>query len=206
MSVVRVPVAERSCSQRATLPERIRCRLELSLEGIVAELSVPSIPEECRAMGDASARASCIDRNEQLRPCRELPAGSDRATCVREVLGIPDFQTFLPKRHLPPCATEDAQFTKRCEERFRRERAYPSITFRFQELAERAESFRQFDVSLDAIVRFVTLAEQATIDFNAATTKTERVAIIRRVRDAWRTFVSGLPDTVKDRIRRDHVQ
>ncbi|MDO8599247.1 MAG: hypothetical protein Q7S02_04010 [bacterium] len=84
-------------------------------------------------------------------------------------------------------------------------RAYPYITFRFYDLEERAEGLKELGAPMDLVTLFVVAAEQGKIDFNAAQTKDERIAIIRRVQSAWRAFVAQLPASVTDRVRKEGI-
>lgn len=208
------PAPSLICGNIPTLEERVRCRIGLDKETLERELAIQYLPEECRAIREdvnaveavkAVAGERCIERYRNLRPCWAKPIGSERLACVRGVLGVPDFRSFLPNRTAPPCGAENLEATRRCEEQYRREKVYPYITFRFYDLEERAEGLKELGAPMDLVVKFVVAAEQAKQDFNAARSKVERIAIIRRVQSEWRAFVAALPEQVKTRARQEGI-
>ncbi len=197
------------CGNLSTLEERVRCRIGLDEETLERELQVQYLPEECRALRegaeDVKGVETCVTRYQKLRPCWAKPIGAERLACVRGVLGIPDLRSYLPNQLAPPCGSESLEYTERCEAQYRRDHLYPYITFRFYDLEERAEGLKELGAPMDLVVKFVVAAEQGKIDFNAARSKAERIAIIRRVQSEWRTFVAALPEQVKTRARTEGV-
>lgn len=86
-----------------------------------------------------------------------------------------------------------------------RVKGYPYITFRFYDLEERAEGLKELGAPTDLVAKFVVAAEQGKQDFNAARSKAERIAIIRRVQSEWRAFIAALPEVVKARARTEGI-
>ncbi|MDO8599775.1 MAG: hypothetical protein Q7S02_06745, partial [bacterium] len=206
---VNAPAPKLVCGNLTTLAERVTCRLGLSEEALDRELETQYFPEECRASPEGRKRTSCVERYRNLRPCWAKPIGAERLACVREVLGIRDLQTERKTCDTMPAETDprsDFQLSPRTECLFfLRERAHPYVTFRFYDLEERAEGLKEFGTPIDLVATFVTTAEQGKIDFNAASSKDERIAIIRRVQSAWRAFVAQLPASVIDRVRKEGI-
>ncbi|MBI4143167.1 hypothetical protein HY480_04810, partial [Candidatus Uhrbacteria bacterium] len=187
------------CGNLQTLEERIRCRITLSREALDRELAIQYLPEECRAIPGGGARVTCVARYQNLRPCWSKPIGPERFACVRSVLGLRNL-----REERADCDAKQGTDRAQCLGNLRT-RGYPYITFRFYDLEERAEGLKDLGAPLDLVVQFVATAEQAKQDFNAANTKDERIAMIRRVQSAWRTFVAQLSDDVKDRARNEGI-
>ncbi|MDP3771001.1 MAG: hypothetical protein Q8R16_01740 [bacterium] len=204
------------CGNLPTLEARVRCRIGLDEETLERELQAQYLPEECRALparGSALAqqiaRRGCVERYQNLRPCWAKPIGSERLMCVRGVLGIRE-----PRQEQQVCETikEPGGIHNTFDISPRvgclasaRVKSYPYITFRFYDLEERAEGLKKLGAPTDLVVKFVVAAEQGKQDFNRATSKAERIAIIRRVQSEWRTFIRALPEAVKARARTEGV-
>lgn len=194
------------CANLRTLAERVTCRLGLSSEALERELALQYLPEECRAIQEAGGADAagdtnrCVERYRNLRPCWTKSIGSERLACVREILQLPhDLRSACRVDSVG--AAYDARQSASC----RRYSAYPYITFRFYDLEERAESLLKIGAPMDIVTTFVAQAEQAKIDFSAARVTDERIAMIRRVQQAWRSFVATLPVGVVERARQEGV-
>lgn len=204
------------CGNLPTLEARVRCRIGLDAEALERELAIQYLPEECRALparGSALAqevaRRGCIERYRNLRPCWAKPIGPERLACVRGVLGIRDIRqerAVCETIANPPGVHNDFNIAPRvgCLASIP-VKIYPYITFRFYDLEERAEGLKELGAPTDLVVKFVVAAEQGKQDFNRASSKSERIAIIRRVQSEWRTFVAALPEQVKTRARAEGV-
>lgn len=181
------PMVKRQCAQlqcgtKASVRERVRCRLGLAPAGIARELQIQYLPEECRFMEDGADRTACIARYKSYKPCWAVPAGEDRFACARGILKLDSVESEMKKC----AAAADAAACMASA----REKAFSMIKFRFYDLEKRAEDFLKEGADVDAVADFVTAVQLAKRDFNAASTNAVRREIILRVRAAWREFLN----------------
>ncbi|TSC76302.1 MAG: hypothetical protein G01um101431_923 [Parcubacteria group bacterium Gr01-1014_31] len=179
------------CSDLPALPERISCRLRLSETELARQQAILYLPEECRTLGDTTAREQCVSRYRQLQACWEFPVGPKRIACVKKILGVEDLTAAASAcAQLPANEQDDCRVTLRTQ-------VYALIKFRFYDLEERAEDLVERGAPVARVAQFITAQEEAKQRFNLATTKTQRRAIILEVRAAWQTFIRDITPALK---------
>lgn len=177
-------VTASNCADLADLKQRIECRLQKSEEELRAEFAKTYLPEECRAMAESSdERNKCVQRYKDLQPCWQKPAGPERISCVKSILGI---DQLLPVKQY--CENKDTSCTQDY-----REKIYNLIKFRFYDLEERVEDwYKEGKLTLSDAVNFIAVIVESKIKFNSASSKAERAAIIHKVIAEWETVTSVL--------------
>lgn len=175
---------ELQCGNKATLRERIQCRLSLTPAGLTRELEIQYLPEECRTLTEG--RQACIAKYRAWQPCWQETVGTARNGCAMRILsigsGVVDAVRLCQQKEP---GTERASCMQKV-----RESAYDMIKFRFYDLEERAEGLAEegkADVSI--VADFVNLIETKKQEFNRATTKQQRRQIILDVRRGWIEFM-----------------
>lgn len=177
------------CGDKATLRERIFCRLNLAPAGIARELQIEYLPEACRAKAVGAARNECIRYYKNYQPCWQSTGIRERLQCARGVLKLRENVAEERQACDPKAATA-------CRTAIR-DKVYDLIKFRFYELEQRAEALGARGAHLDTIADFVTTAEQKKQDFDAATTTAARRQIILDIRQAWQTFMATAKTQIK---------
>ncbi len=189
------PAAARACSHlqcgdKATLHERISCRLGLAPSGVARELQIQYLPEECRTMKNVNDKKECISRYKQYQPCWNLPAGDGRFQCARNALKL----GLSVADQVHNCqALADKKF---CVSNLREKVLY-MIKFRFYDLEQRAEDLYYRGADPAAIADFDTIVETKKQEFDTAKTDNELQQIILDVRSAWKDFVNRVTNQVK---------
>lgn len=185
--------AHLQCGNKATLHDRIACRLDLAPEGAVQEFKIQYLPEECRALAASSdERSECIARYKSYAPCWNLPAGEGRFACARHVLklgsSVADEATQCQRKVAPDRAS--------CEQTLK-EKVHYMIKFRFYDLEERAEDLARRGADLGAVADLETMIESKKQAFGIAETKDQFMQIILDVRSAWQSFINQVKDEIK---------
>lgn len=191
------PVSQRRCSRlqcgnKTTLRERIFCRLNLAPAGMVRELEIEYLPEECRAAADSAQRQACIARYKSYQPCWSVPAGESRFACARDILRLGP----MASEEVKNCQGQTGSEQVACKAAVR-EKVFRMIKFRLYDLEERAEQLAERGADLDAVADLEALIESKKQAFDAAQTKAERRQIIFDVRQAWQDFLNRVKDQVK---------
>lgn len=180
------------CGGKATLHDRIACRLNLAPEGAAQELKIQYLPEECRAATVKIEKNECIARYKLYAPCWNLPAGEGRFACSRQVLSLGQSVSDEAKLCQGKTGTDRAS----CEQTLKEKVLY-SIKFRFYDLEQRAEDLARRGADLGQVADLETTIETKKQEFNAAKTQDELHQIILDVRAAWQNFISKVKDQVK---------
>lgn len=180
------PAAQIRCGNLGTARERIRCRLLLTHEELVAEQQLMYLPEECRLFAEDAARDSCTMRYKSFAPCWNSPAGEARFACARQALQLQRGVSAEAK----VCSSIISIDDKRdCVEELRA-KVLNSIKFRFYDLEKRAEDLLGRGASTDEVAAFIDFITQQKLAFNAAQTDAERREVILKVRARWKEFLS----------------
>jgi len=176
-------VVSRYCYERATLRERVDCRLRLPAEDYNQEIANYYLPEECRFFdaGDIQ-RQQCIDQYKAYEPCWSEPVGDQRTGCAASVLALPADLTAarIACGTDVPCLTE------------LRSKTYNLIKFRMYDLEERAETLIGNGATIESVTDLSVTIQEAKNTFNQATTTAARRQVILDVRAAWQAFLSTL--------------
>lgn len=172
------------CGNKATIRERVACRLSLTSAGLSRELEIEYLPEECRAFEkNSDKRKACIALYRAYKPCWMKPVGEERSACARQVLKLgPVLSDEVKKCAGDPICIQTV-----------RERVFNMIKFRFYDLEERAEDLLEDGkASKEAVVEFTANVFENKQTFNAAKTKEERRKAILDMREAWKKFIAGV--------------
>lgn len=176
-------IKQLQCGNKATLHDRITCRLELTPDQILQEYAIQYLPEECRAMTVKTQQTACVQRYISYRPCWNIPEGDARFACGRKALqlgvSIPQLASSCNQSANPMACMQDLQ-TK----------VYGLIKFRMYNLEERAETLLNKGVSVAAVADFETTVETKKQAFDNASTAEERKQAILDVRQAWQDFLA----------------
>lgn len=78
------------CGHLPTLPERIKCRLNLNQEELAREFSILYFPEYCKWENSVEEQQECIELYRSFNTCWQMPFGKKRTQCGKRVseLGI----------------------------------------------------------------------------------------------------------------------
>ena len=183
---------EIQCGNKATLRDRIQCRLGLSPSGLGRELELEYLPEECRFSPSGSpARSQCIELYKSFRPCWRLAVGPERSACARKIITLPEDlkeQAAICRQRFEPetCLNE------------LRQKASKMIKFRFYDLEQRAENLIDYGADVKLVTEFVATVYEKKDAFNRAATLSDRRKIILEVRAAWQDFARRVKGEVKD--------
>lgn len=170
------------CNNIADISARVSCRLTKTHDELEEEYKRHYLPEECR-VAELDEKLSCTQRYKDLKPCWKYPEGSDRISCVKKVLG-------LPEKIIPPKEYCKENTSKTCLADYR-QKVYHLITFRFYDAEERTEEwYEEGKISLDDTVAFTVFIANSKINFNKAKTTAERREIINQVQDEWVKIVN----------------
>lgn len=165
------------CAQLATLAERVRCRLQLSVEDLKLDM-----PEECREITSELLQQSCIAKYESFQLCWAKPVGDERVICGQQLLGLTRTTDELVRQ----CRGQRV-----CQLAVQ-EKVYDLIKFQFSDLEERAaELLADGVVGLNSTVTTVAAIEEQRAAFNEASSNRERQQIIFAVRRIWQEFVAA---------------
>jgi hypothetical protein len=191
------PETQRACSHlqcgnKASLRERISCRLNLTPAGTARELQIQYLPEECRALQNEAVKNTRIARYKSYEPCWNVPAGEERFTCARNILKLGP----VISQEVKTCQGKTGVEQVACKNEVK-DKVFSMIKFRFYDLEERAEKLAERGADLNAVADLETLIESKKQAFSAAKTKAERRQIILDVRQAWQEFVNKIKDQVK---------
>jgi hypothetical protein len=186
------PCSHLQCGNKASLRERISCRLNLAPAGIVRELQIQYLPEECRALQNEAVKNACIARYKSYEPCWNIPAGEKRFACARNVLKLGP----VISEEVKTCQGKTGVEQVACKNEVK-DKVFSMIKFRFYDLEERAEKLAERGADLNAVADLETIIESKKQAFNSAQTKAERRQIILDVRQAWQEFVNKVKDQVK---------
>lgn len=171
--------------------ERVRCRLELSPNGLARDLELEYLPEECRfSPAGSPARAQCVELYKSFRPCWRLAVGPERSECARKII-------VLPENLKEQAATCRQRFAPEACLNELRQKAYSLIKFRFYDLEQRAENLIDYGADINLVSEFVAAVYEKKDAFNRAASATERRKIILEVRTAWQDFVRRVKGGVK---------
>ena len=172
------------CGNLPTLRERVKCRINLTPQGMARELQIQYLPEECRAL-PKNLQQRCINLYKSYLPCWERPQGEPRALCARIILGMTG---DIPATRRA-CADKPPQEREACLQDVRG-KVYNIIKFRIYDLEERAEDLAEDGkVPFDAAAEFVVFIQETKQKFNNAKSKQERRQLILDVRARWQKFV-----------------
>jgi hypothetical protein len=180
------------CGNKATLHDRVSCRLNLAPEGAAQEFKIQYLPEECRTAPNAKEKSECIARYKSFAPCWNLPAGETRFECARKVLNLEQSVIDEAKQ----CQGKTGADQTLCEAALKEKVLY-SIKFRFYDLEQRAEDLARRGADLSTVADLETVIETKKQEFDDAKTKDQLTQIILDVRSAWQSFVSQVKDAVK---------
>lgn len=172
------------CYNLPDMLQRIRCRLQETSDQVAKEQAEHYLPEECQALADGSIeRSDCVARYTSIQPCWSQPIGPQRIACVQNALNI---DALEPVQQY--CQNQDST----CTDTYKK-KIYHLITFRFYDLEERVEGwYRDGKLSLDDAVNFVAFIVNSKIQFSAATTKSQHIAVIDSVESRWQNILSTL--------------
>lgn len=180
------------CGDKATLHDRIACRLNLAPEGAAQELKIQYLPEECRTAANAAEKNECIARYKSYAPCWNLPAGEGRFACARQVLNLGQSVADEAKQ----CQGKVGPGRASCEQGLKEKVLY-MVKFRFYDLEQRAEDLARRGADLSVVTSLETAIETKKQEFDAAKTQNNLRQIILDVRAAWQDFVNKVKDQVK---------
>ena len=166
------PVITNRCDYPAA-SDRIRCRLGLQ-EGHAYEY----MPEDCVAQPSAEARAACRSTFGRTAECLKNASYSSPLGCAKSVLGI----TTSVSRARVLC-----EGNSECLEGLAG-RTFGLVKFRFDVLEDRGRSLTAAGASYDALIDFVTRAEELKAEFDSARTVQEKKEIVLRLRSYWNSF------------------
>ncbi len=175
--------------------DRIFCRLNLAPAGIARELELQYLPEECRVLKDEEAEEAeeaCEERYKSFKPCWNVPAGTKRFECARNVLKLGPALADEVKA----CQSRTGQDQAACKAAVK-DKVFAMIKFRFYDLEERAERLAERGADLEAVADLEALIEEQKQKFNSAKTMAERRQIILSVRNAWRDFILKVKDQIQ---------
>jgi len=178
------PCPSLQCGNKTTLRERALCRLKLSPAGVVRELEIEYLPEECRTVTDKTVRASCIAAYKAYKPCWSKSVGEERFGCARSVLKLGPILSDAVKT----CQGKTGDAQAACKREVR-EKVFSMIKFRFYDLEERAEELIKRGADRELVADLVVFITNKKQEFNKASTAEARRQVISDVREGWQTFV-----------------
>ena len=189
-SATNQPCSHLQCGNKPTLAERVSCRTGLAPAGVLRELQIQYLPEECRVVANAAEKKECIERYKNFQSCWTLPVGEGRFACARGLL------------HLGVSAADEvkscqiASDKKSCMDTLKEKTLY-MIKFRFYDLEQRAEDLYYKGADSSAIADFDTVVETKKQEFDQAKTKEQLRQIILDVRQAWEIFKNRVKGQIK---------
>lgn len=172
------------CGNLVSREERVRCRFNLENEEYARENELSYLPEECRDL-TGERKNNCISLYKKTQRCWKFSVGDARIKCVKENLGL----VRSHREEKIECRKIDGEERGKCISNLR-EKAFDLVKFRFYDLEERAEKLKDKGVaSEDDVVKLVAALEEKKIEFNNASTISEKKKIILDVRQIWKDFV-----------------
>lgn len=178
------------CANKATLRERILCRLNLSPAGVVRELKIQYLPEACKAE-TGKERQECINIYKAFQPCWYKPQGQERFTCAQNALKLGSSIS----EQVEACQGKTGNEQAECKHEVQDKILY-IISFRFYDLETRAEALAERGANLEVIADFDTVVELKKQEIYKAQTNAERRQIILDVRKAWQEFVNKVKNQI----------
>lgn len=179
------------CANKATLRERIFCRLNLAPAGVARELELQYLPEGCKAE-TGEEQKECINIYRSFQPCWGKKVGEERFACARSVLKL----GLSISEEAKLCQGKTGLQQAECKKDLKEKVLY-MITFRFYDLEIRVEELANRGADLNTIADFETIIETKKQEFYQAVNDQERMRIILDVRKAWQDFVNIVKKQVK---------
>ncbi|MEM2138134.1 MAG: hypothetical protein QW568_03535 [Candidatus Anstonellaceae archaeon] len=166
------------CGNESTVRERVQCRLKLAqkpYEGL------RHVPEECREKDSDDDRKECFELYDRVQPCRNLTTNEEKFACVRMRLNktgniASEFRGCQASQNPTACMA------------LAKEKIHYEAKFKIYNLEHAAEKLMNRGVSNETITEFIVKLEQFKVDFDAASTKEEKKAVLEQVRAAWQEF------------------
>ncbi len=180
------------CGDKTDLRDRIYCRLNLAPAGIARELQIKYLPEECRAIPDATEQKDCIAKYKSYQPCWNIPDGDTRFACAQNVLKLGP----VISDEVKTCQGMTGAAQKTCKADLR-DKVFYMIKFRLYDLEQRAEQLALRGADMNAVADLETTIETKKQAFDAATTDDARKQLILDVRQVWSDFINKVKDQVK---------
>jgi len=166
------------CGGYVDINDRVKCRLQLSEKDRLEPENF--LPEECIAKSDLSEKENCITLYRSVQECWDFPSGTSRINCVQRVLKLGDILTEKAN-----CNALDSGKRDNCNKELK-EKVYGLVKFRFYNLEEQAEGFMaEGKLSLEDLTTFVVKMEDYKLNFNKASSKEERKALLARAKLDW---------------------
>lgn len=178
------------CGNKATLRERISCRLNLTPAGLARDLELQYLPEACRVeTGDE--QKECIERYKSFQPCWNVKEGEERFSCVRSVLKLGP----VVSNEVKLCQEKTGDEQAACKHDIK-EKVVNMTIFRFYDLETRAEALVDRGADINTVADFETAIELKKQEFYKASTNTDRLRIILEVRKIWQDFINKVKNQI----------
>jgi len=166
------------CGNESTVRERVQCRLKLRVK---ASEGLRHVPEECREKDGEDDRQECLELYDKVQPCRNLTTNDEKFACVRMKLNKTINMSSDPR------GCQASQNPAACMA-LAKEKVHYEAKFKIYNLEHAAEKLMTRGVSNEIIAAFIAKLEQFKVDFEAASTKEEKKAVLEQVRTAWQGF------------------
>jgi hypothetical protein len=175
------------CGNQSTMKERVKCRLKMAQR---APEGLRHVPEECREKDSDDDRKECFELYDKVQPCRNLTTNDGKFACVRMKLNktgniTSEFRGCQASQNPAACMA------------LAKEKIHYEAKFKIYNLENAAEKLMKRGVSDETITGFITKLEQFKVDFEAASTKAEKKAVLEQVRTAWQEFKKAAIAEVK---------
>jgi SpoVK/Ycf46/Vps4 family AAA+-type ATPase len=171
------------CGHRASLEDRISCRLGLTNEELVNEFQILYFPEYCKGEETPAAKKICIERYQSFGPCWRLPPGKERGECAKRAIGMRQ-----PTEEKAICLREQGERRKQCVDALK-EKIESLLIFHLYELEVQAETLlEQRKVSTDDVVQLEVFIEIKKQEIDRAKNVGDWKAAIALVKAYWNEF------------------
>ncbi len=165
------------CGEQETMKARIMCRLALR-KNSTAGLNY--VPEECRGKS-GTEQQECFDLYDKVQSCRDLKDNDAKFACVREKLNktgniTSEFRGCQASQNPTACMA------------LAKEKVHYMAKFKLYNLENAAEKLLDRGVSNATVTDFIAKMEQLKLDYNNATTKEGKIAVLKMALAAWKDF------------------
>ncbi|GEM_PF-5696668 len=175
------------CGQLDTLPERVKCRLELTPEELSAEYAILYFPEYCKVEETPAKQQECIELYRSLQPCWKMPFGKERAACGRKTVGLKRTlaaETALCKKKKTPVAQKTC--LRRLDDKIENHTLFKMYEYEWQTEA----LLKRGIISLDQAVDFDVFVEQTKQEVEEVENRKAWNMLLKKIKQQFREVLS----------------